>query len=227
MDKQPSLRDSIGQLLRENRLVIQLEVLLLTAFVLLGVQNKVFYFLLIGWLSLWLRRVGWRGIGLRAPSDWRRTILLGILIGAVYQAFSILLLVPFLHRLTGTALDLSQFASLPGSIPNLILWLAVSWIFAAFLEELAYRGYVFSRITDLLGDSRWSLGIGVFLSAAFFGLAHLSQGVSGVLETFVFGAVLSGLYLYSGRNLWLPIIAHGVNNTFGFLLIFFGLLPIT
>lgn len=227
MDTQPSLRDRIGQLFRENRVVILLEVLLLTAFALFGGQNKVFYFLLIGWLSLWLRRVGWRGIGLRAPSDWRRVILLGIVIGAVYQAFSILLLVPFLHRVTNTPLDLSQFASLPGSIPNLLLWLAISWIFAATLEELVYRGYVFSRITDLLGSSRWGLTAGVFLSAAFFGLAHLYQGVSGVLETFVFGAVLSGLYLYSGRNLWLPIIAHGVNNTFGFLLIFFGLLPIT
>lgn len=227
MDTQPSLRDRIGQLLRENRVIILLEVLLLTAFALFSGQNKVFYFLLIGWLSLWLRRVGWRGIGLRAPSDWQRTILLGVLIGAAYQVFSILLLVPFLHRVTGTALDLSEFASLPGSIPNLIFWLAISWIFAATLEELAYRGYVFSRITDLLGNSRWGLGVGIFLSAACFGLAHLYQGVSGVLETFVFGAVLSGLYLYSGRNLWLPIIAHGVNNTFGFLLIFFGFLPIT
>jgi membrane protease YdiL (CAAX protease family) len=91
---------------------------------------------------------------------------LGIVVGAVYQAFSILLLVPFLYRVTGTPLDLSQFASRPGSIPNLVVWLAISWIFAAFLEELTYRGYIFSRITDLLGDSRWSLGVGVFLSAA-------------------------------------------------------------
>lgn len=44
MDNQPTPRDRIGILLRENRLVILLEILLLTAFVLFGVQNKVFYF---------------------------------------------------------------------------------------------------------------------------------------------------------------------------------------
>lgn len=43
MDTQSSPRDRIGQLLRENRVVILLEILLLTAFVLLGAQNKVFF----------------------------------------------------------------------------------------------------------------------------------------------------------------------------------------
>ena len=43
---------------------------------------------LLGWLSLWLRRVGWRGIGLTRPANWRRDVVLGIGTGILLQALS-------------------------------------------------------------------------------------------------------------------------------------------
>jgi membrane protease YdiL (CAAX protease family) len=47
--------------------------------------------------------------------------------------------------------------------------------------------------------------------------------VTGILETFLFACVMAGLYLAGRRNLWLPVIAHGVYDTVGFVLIFLGL----
>ena len=33
------------------------------------------------------------------------------------------------------------------------------------------------------------------------------------------------LYLAAGRNLWLPILAHGFSDTIALALIYFGLVP--
>jgi membrane protease YdiL (CAAX protease family) len=46
-----------------------------------------------------------------------------------------------------------------------------------------------------------------------------------VWETAVSGLIFAILYMASGRNLWLPIITHGMVDTIGFLLIFAGLYP--
>lgn len=39
------------------------------------------------------------------------------------------------------------------------------------------------------------------------------------------GLLFGALYLASGRNLWTAIIAHGVNDTVGFTLIYLGKYP--
>ena len=60
---------------------------------------------------------------------------------------------------------------------------------------------------------------------ALFGLHHFSQGVTGVTENIIDGAILGGLYLATGRNLLAPIIAHGVTDTVDVLLIYSGHYP--
>jgi membrane protease YdiL (CAAX protease family) len=37
--------------------------------------------------------------------------------------------------------------------------------------------------------------------------------------------LLGGLYLATGRNLTVPIVAHGITDTIDFVLIFLGLYP--
>lgn len=189
----------------------------------LRVRNAIFLLLPASWLSLWLRRTGWRGVGLKRPADWRKTWLLGISLGAAYQLFSIGMLDPVLQRLTGEALDLTQFAPLRGNLALLAGSLIVSWTVAAFGEEMFYRGYLLNRLADLFGRSAAGWGVAVCLSALLFGVGHEYQGITGILDTLLFGAVMAGLYLASKRNLWLPIIFHGVYDTLGFLLIYLGL----
>jgi hypothetical protein len=61
--------------------------------------------------------------------------------------------------------------------------------------------------------------------ALLFGLGHAYQGITGVVEAALCGVLYGALYLASGRNLWLPIMVHGVENTTSFVLIYMGLLP--
>ena len=177
----------------------------------------------LAWVSLRLRHMRWRDVGLRRPDRWLPTIGLALLIGMGYQVVDIFIIAPVLERLTGEAIDLSLFSDLQGNLPLLILFLAVSWTEAAFIEEMFFRGYLFNRITDLAGTQRIGILIALMGTSLLFGAAHAYQGISGVVDTALAGLLLGLLYLYAGRNLWLPILTHGVIDTVGFLIIFFGL----
>ena len=81
--------------------------------------------------------------------------------------------------------------------------LALSWKLAAFGEELAYRGYVKTRLRDILPAGTLGLGIAVVLSSVLFGLAHTDQGLIGVALTTldaVFFSVLRYRYAPCGRD---------------------------
>lgn len=177
----------------------------------------------LAWVSLRLRNMRWRDVGLRHPDRWLPTIGLALLIGVGYQVVDIFVFSPVLERLTGEAIDLSLFGDLQGNLLLLILFLAVSWTEAAFVEEMFFQGYLFNRITDLAGTQRIGILIALMGTSLVFGAAHAYQGISGVVDTALAGLVLGLLYLYAGRNLWLPILTHGVIDTVGFLIIYFGL----
>ena len=220
------MRSRLGDFLRENRWAALFEILLALGFILLTafelLPTPTIPLLVVGWISLWLRRVGWRGVGLCSPQGWWKTILLAIAGGAAYQALDVLVIAPVLEGITAVPIDLSQFDILRGNLLLTVIALMLSWSLAAFGEEMIFRGYLVHRAVDLFGslDNRWV--IAVALSAALFSIGHLYQGITGVIDTFLAGLFLGGLYLYSGRNLWLPILTHGVINTAGFLLLYWG-----
>ena len=78
-----SMRDRLGLRLREHRPTILVEVSLVILLKLFAALASV-SFLLLGSLSLWLRRSGWRMIGMRKPASWRRAVLAG-----AFEAFAI------------------------------------------------------------------------------------------------------------------------------------------
>ncbi len=183
------------------------------------------FLLLLGWLSLWLRGIGWRAVGLKRPARWRHTLLLGIAVGVVYQFFSLYVLEPLIVLLTGKSIELSQFASIEGNVFLLSLFLVLVWTLAAFGEELVNRGYLMNRVAELAGGSSVAWAVSLVVVSVLFGVAHLYQGISGVVANISAGLVYGALYLWSGRNLWAPIIAHGVYDTVALLLIFWGKYP--
>jgi membrane protease YdiL (CAAX protease family) len=178
---------------------------------------------LVAWASLRLRHLRWRDVGLRRPRSWLSTIGLALLIGIGYQVLDILLIAPLLQKQTGEAVDLSQFSSIQGNLLLLIVSLVVSWTLAAFIEEMFFRGYLLNRILDFAGRERIGMAIALIINALIFGAAHYYQGITGVVDTALAGLVLGIFYFVSGRNLWLPILTHGIIDTTGFLLIYLGL----
>ncbi|MFZ2095655.1 MAG: CPBP family intramembrane glutamic endopeptidase [Anaerolineales bacterium] len=176
----------------------------------------------IAWISLHLRHMRWRDIGLRRPERWLPIIGLALLIGIGYQALDTVLIAPLLQRLTGQSIDLSLFTGLKGDLLALLVFIITSWTEAAFIEEMFFRGYLINRLMDVAGRERLGITIALLANAIIFGFAHAYQGLTGVLDTGLAGLLLGLLYLRSRRNLWLPILAHGILDTVGFLLIYLG-----
>jgi membrane protease YdiL (CAAX protease family) len=180
----------------------------------------------IGGLFLWWRRPRARGFGFVRPKSITRTLIVGALVGIGYQFLGTWVIEPAIARLTTGALpDASGFRSLVGNTRALEYWLAQVWVMVAIFEETAFRGWILTRLAEL---GRFSQGawIGAAVaSSALFGLIHAYQGLSGMIATGLTGLVFATIYLATGRNLWTAVVAHGVLDTLGFILIYFGVYP--
>jgi len=183
------------------------------------------WLILIGWLSLRLRGRSWRSLGLTRPPGWMRTIGMAIVAGVALQLLSEFVLEPLVARLTGATPDLSSFRPLVGNLPATLGMLALVWTLAAFGEEMGYRGYVLERAAALGHGSNTAYLVAMVLVSVLFGLGHFYQGVAGVVGSTFSGLFFGVLYLGTGRNLWLPILAHGFSDTIGLALIYLGLVP--
>jgi membrane protease YdiL (CAAX protease family) len=183
------------------------------------------FLLLLGWISLRLRGLRWRDVGFARPPSWPRAIALGCLAGIVMELFSTFVTVPLLTHLTGKPPDLSEFRSTVGNVRLLLLWLALNWTLAAFGEELAFRGYLMQRLADVGLRTRGAWVMSLLVASVLFGWGHGGQGITGMVQETFAGLLLGLLYLGSGRNLTLPMVAHGVSNTLAFVLIYFDRYP--
>jgi uncharacterized protein len=187
--------------------------------------SKTPFLLLFAWISMRVRGVRLRDLGFARYRNWRLTLVFGIVAGAVAETFQLLITQPLLARLTGKQPDLADFRVLTGNVKWTLIALALTWTLAAFGEELVWRGYLMNRIAGLGKYTRLAWIVSLLAANAVFGLAHSNQGVTGIIEEGIAGVLLGLMYLGTGRNLAVPIVAHGVQDTIDMILIFFGKFP--
>ena len=221
-----TLRERIGNSLLNNKVSI-LGAILIVAFI---SQILKFTFpdllfwgiplaLLAIWLISWFKQVGWSDVGLYRPESWSETIKMALYAMLIVQIIGILQ--GTLQNLFGTATpDLSSYEERMTPL-WLLRWIAISWTTAGFGEEVIYRGFYMKQIARLFGDqkrSNWVIGL--VLSSIGFGLVHFHQGIGGIVGNVIVGLVFGIFYLRSGRNLWVPIIAHGLTGTISFIILY-------
>lgn len=101
--------------------------------------------------------------------------------------------------------------------------LGLVWTFAAFGEEIAYRGYLLQRAAAMLGNTNAAFWIAILASGVLFGYGHYYKGPAGIVDSGFAGVILGAAYLPSGRCLWTCILAHGFIDAFGVVMLYFGL----
>ena len=91
------------------------------------------------------------------------------------------------------------------SIPDVLFNIFMIALLPALGEELLFRGIVQKIFTQ------WSKNVhlGVWISAVLFSAMHVQ--FYGFIPRMMLGALLGYLLVWSG-SLWLPIMAHFVNN---------------
>ncbi|HEV8523802.1 MAG TPA: CPBP family intramembrane glutamic endopeptidase [Terriglobales bacterium] len=189
------------------------------------VPNEVPILFVIGWISLRLRDGGWKTVGLTQPRSWGRTIGIALAAAVFLQLVSEYVTVPLVTHWTHRPPDLSSFKPIIGNVKAALAAFALIWTFAAFGEEMVYRGYLLTRAADLGGRSNAAYWLGLAYVTVLFGFGHYYQGAAGVVDTAVSSMVFGAAYLLYGRNLWVPILAHGFSDTIALLLVFFNLVP--
>jgi membrane protease YdiL (CAAX protease family) len=187
--------------------------------------SKTPYLFLLGWISIRLRGQRWRDLGLKLDQPFPKLLVIGIVGGVAMEALELFATQPVLTKILGQGPDLHQLQRLIGNTQLLILGIVLAWVLAAFGEELVYRGYLTNRLAGLFGGSKIAWIVAAVLITLLFGLAHFPQGPTGIIENVIDGAILAALYFATGRNLWAPIIAHGIQDTVDVLLIYLGVYP--
>lgn len=187
--------------------------------------SKTPFLLIVAWGSMRLRGITWRDAGLTLPPVWPRLVAFGVGAGIAMWLLEFFFTMPMLQRLLGYWPDLSIFDELVGSIELLLIYLALNWVLAAFGEEMVWRGYALPRVAQFCGSGTRAWIIALVLVNLGFGLAHLYQGPSGMVQATVAGVLLGVLYVATGRNLVVPVIAHGVSNSIDFTVMYAGLYP--
>lgn len=184
--------------------------------------NEVPILTLAALVSVRLREGGWAALGFRRPKSWIRVVLIAV----VAAALRLIVSDPIeavLTPLWGAPVTSSVVTAGPHNVRWLIWTLALVWTFAAFGEEISYRGYLTLRGADVLGGSKTAWIVATIAAAVLFGLGHYYKGPVGMIDSGVAGLILGAAYLLSGRCLWTTILAHGLIDTTGVLLLYSGL----
>ncbi len=180
------------------------------------------YLLLLGWVMLYVRGKRWRDVGFYWPEHAAPALLLGAAAGVALSVHELVVLEPLVRSITGSSPDLSLFKQLKGNLEATLLFIALSWVLAAFGEELVWRGYAMNRVAELAGGTTAAWIMSTLIVNILFGLAHDYQDISGIAITAIGGMTYAVLYFLAGRNLAVPIMAHGMQNTCDFLFMYRG-----
>lgn len=177
------------------------------------VPNEVPILFVIGWISIYFRNGGWKAVGLRRPDSWWKTVAWAVVAAALIILLSDFVVGPRAERHFGVQHASERLEPNVHSVGWVLKILALFWGFAAFGEEMGYRGYLLNRAAEAGNRSNFAFVIALLLVSVLFGYGHYYKGPAGVIASSVSGLVLGAAYLLSGRNLWTAILAHGFRDT--------------
>ena len=169
-----------------------------------------------------MRPGGFRSLGFKRPASWRTVILL--VVGFIVVRWAIgFAIEPLTSHFWPPIVGPKHSDEIPGNLDAALAALGLVWTFAAFGEEIGYRGYIMGRAAAAGGAGKLAWGFALVAAAALFGFGHFYKGPAGVLDSGIAGLLLGAVYLLSGRCLWTCILAHGLSDTLAVALSYFGL----
>lgn len=182
-------------------------------------RNFVFFFGLgVTFLILKGSKFDWTRFGIGQKIN-KKIILKSLLIAiALFIGFSILI-DPILQIWLGEY-DLSSIDDIRGNLVGYIFLMVIMWVFAAFGEELLFRGYYMKALAELLGNNNKAWLLSALITSLYFGISHAYQGLIGVVSVFLWSFAISLLFNTNRNNLLLLVLIHGVYDSIGITLIY-------
>jgi hypothetical protein len=187
-----------------------------------AIPNEVPILFFIGLISFRLRERSWTAMGLGRPTSWRRTVLIAVAAAFLRIALSAIVIDPVTAHFWPPAKAPGGMNEIARHVWVALRWLGLVWTFAAFGEEIGYRGYLLNRAADAAGCTKYAYWIAVVAASVLFGYGHYYKGPAGIIDSAMAGLILGAAYFLCGRNLWACILAHGLIDTVGVVAVFFG-----
>lgn len=199
-----------------------IEVIVFSTFLMFWLGSPGYIFgLAMSLFTLWATKWDWSYFGLD-DIQWTSSIVPALGYTFLIILINDILIEPWVEIITQKPVDLSAFESLHGNVINLLVILSITWAIAAFGEEFFFRGYIMNRLAHLLGNNNTSWIIATILSSIVFGIVHAYQGISGIITTGMVGLILALAFYQNKNNLWAGILAHGIYDTYGLTMIYYG-----
>ena len=186
------------------------------------VPNEVIVLAVLAFISIRLRDGSWFAMGFKRPASWRRILLIALVAAILRILLGQFLIEPVTDLFWSKPSPPALANEITRNVKIAFVGLLLVWTFAAFGEEIVYRGYLLTRAADVGKRSELAYWIGIVLVSILFGYGHYYKGASGVIDSGVAGLILGTAYMLAGRNLWASILAHGFIDTFGVIDAFFG-----
>lgn len=188
------------------------------------VPNEVPILVALAVISMRLRtgRWAWESLGFKRPSSWARILQIAVAAAALRIVLGSYVIDPITAHFWPPAKLPAGADEISGNIKLVLLYLPVIWGFAAFGEEIGYRGYLLNRAADIGLRSTLAFWMATIVVSVLFGYGHYYKGPAGIVDSGMAGLILGAAYLLSGRNLWTCILAHGFIDSFGLLAAYFG-----
>jgi len=202
--------------------------LLFGAFIVIGhnvfhiVPNEVIVLFVLGLASIWLRDGRWSSMGFKRPVSWRRIFLIGLIAAGARILLGQFVIEPVTGFFWPPPSAPALANEIAGNEKVALLALLLVWTFAAFGEEIAYRGYLLTRAADIGGRSKLAYWLGIVFVSILFAYGHYYKGSSGIIDSGIAGLILGAAYMLAGRNLWACVLTHGFIDTFAVIDAFFG-----
>lgn len=182
------------------------------------------------WLGLRLRGQTWEHLGLALRFAGRRALVRTVILSVVVLVAALAAFVAGSVLTMGLqavpeGADMSGYTYLQGNLPMLLLALAAVYVVSSFGEEVVYRGWLMTRVSEMGKSTRPAWGAAIVVSAVVFGLAHFDWGLVGIVQTTFMGLALAAAYLLVRRNLWVLILAHAFIDTLLLVQLYLGPSP--
>ena len=209
-------------------LILSVFEVLLGAFIVIAhsvfhiVPNEVPILVVLGLVSMRLRNGNWFAMGFKRPASWGRVVWIALAAAALRIILGDFVIEPLAGRFWPPIVAPAGAEAITGNIKMAALALLIVWTFAAFGEEIAYRGYLLTRAAEIGRQTTAAYWIGIVFVSILFGYGHYYKGPAGIIDSGVAGLILGSAYMLAGRNLWASVIAHGVIDTVAVVALYFG-----
>ncbi|MFY0606776.1 MAG: CPBP family intramembrane metalloprotease [Cyclobacteriaceae bacterium] len=164
-----------------------------------------------------------RTFGFVKPESILTTMTIALLMALVIVLISFFMLIPALEFITGQPHQIGVFRQIEGNLKVLMFSIGIGSLIGGFTEEIIFRGFFMSRISDYIPGNIGKI-ISVVSTSIFFGYLHEYQGITGQIAIAIMGAILGGIYIMNKGRLWLNILVHGFVNTISMTMVYFGIL---